>query len=90
MELSRKDQIRFAEEVLAIIGDEVIDITTLEHLKRIVSLLVSWVGHDNGIAINLSEYVGELVSIKKGRGDKSWKDEFRKTLLEELANPNYQ
>lgn len=84
MNLLRKDQIEFANAILGIIGDESVDVKTLEHLNTMTSLFVAWSGRDNGVAVALSEYVGELCAIKTGSDDTGWKDEFKSALLREL------
>ena len=84
MEIPRKDQIKFAKELIAI-AENTTDAKTLSHLKEMTSLLVSWVGKDNGVAVNLSEYIGELAAIANGQQDDGWKDEFKKILYSDLG-----
>lgn len=84
MEISREDQKHFAREILSI-SERDRSRETIDSLSKVVSLLVSWVGEDNGIAVNLSEYIGELKQIMDGGEDTGWKDEFKKTLEEELG-----
>ena len=83
MNISREDQKEFAREILSI-SERDTSPETIGTLNKIVSLLVSWVGEENGIAINLSEYMYELKQIVDGGEDTGWKDEFKKTLLEDL------
>jgi hypothetical protein len=83
MNISREDQKQFAREILSI-SERDTSPETIGTLNKIVSLLVSWVGEENGIAINLSEYMYELKQIVDGGEDTGWKDEFKKTLLEDL------
>jgi hypothetical protein len=83
MNISREDQKEFAREILSI-SERDPSPETIGTLNKIVSLLVSWVGEENGIAINLSEYMYELKQIVDGGEDTGWKDEFKKTLLEDL------
>lgn len=85
MEISREDQRQFAREILSISENDASP-KTINSLNGVVSLLVSWVGEENGIAVNLSEYIGELKQIVDGGEDTGWKDEFRKTLLEDLED----
>lgn len=85
MEISRKDQIEFAKAMLSIL-ETTRDIETIKRLQKLVSLLVSWVGEDNGVAILLSEYVGELSAIAYGEEDTGWRDEFKTMLDNELKN----
>ncbi|MFE4370421.1 hypothetical protein ACFRMN_19680 [Streptomyces sp. NPDC056835] len=88
MKLSRKEQIEFTKEILALIELSTKNPEQLQHLSKLASLLVSWAGSDNGVAVNLSEYVGELTAITSGSEDDGWKDEFKKTLYEEIDLPN--
>lgn len=84
MNISRNDQKQFAREILAISerGDSS---ATIESLRKLSSLLVSWVGEENSIAVNLSEYIGELCEITNGGEDTGWKDHNKQTLDEDLA-----
>jgi hypothetical protein len=85
MNISREDQKEFARQVFYI-SERDASPETLNTLSKLVSLLVSWVSdeEENGIAINLSEYIGELKEVVNGGEDTGWKDEFKKTLLEDL------
>lgn len=85
MIISREDQKQFAREILSI-SERDASPETLNSLSKVVSLLVSWVGNEeeNGIAINLSEYIGELKQVVGGGEDTGWKDEFKRTLKGEL------
>lgn len=86
MTLSRYDQIQFAREILALVGDdESIDIDALRHVENLTSLLLTWIGADNGVAVALNEYVGELTAVKQTSGDVGWKDDFKESLLRELG-----
>lgn len=51
MDISREDQKQFAREVLAI-SERDRSPETLTSLSKVVSLLVSWVGEENGLAVN--------------------------------------
>lgn len=83
MEIPREDQKQFAHEIIAI-SEHDSSPETLASLSKVVSLLVSWVGEENSIAVNLSEYIGELKQIAKGGDDTGWKDEFKSTLDKDL------
>ncbi len=84
MNISREDQKQFAQEILAITERDASP-ETVASLDKIVSLLVSWVGEENGIAINLSEYIYELKQVVDGGKDTGWKDHNRETLNQDLA-----
>jgi hypothetical protein len=83
MEILRKDQIEFAREILAI-AESTKEAEILSHLLELSGLLISWVGKENSVAVNLSEYLYELTEVMKGNEDTGWKDEFKKKLLEEI------
>jgi hypothetical protein len=84
MEISRKDQIEFANEILAL-ESSTTDPDQLTHLKKLASLLVSWTGiHGDDVAVNLSEYMYEVTVIARGEEDTGWKDEFKKKLYQEI------
>jgi hypothetical protein len=83
MEISREDQKQFAREILSI-SERDSSPETINSLSKIVSLLVSWVGEDKDIAIDLSEYIGELKQVVEGDEDTGWKDHNRKSLDEDL------
>jgi hypothetical protein len=83
MEISREDQKQFAREILSI-SERDSSPETINSLSKIVSLLVSWVGEDKDIAIDLSEYIGELKQVVEGGEDTGWKDHNRKSLDEDL------
>lgn len=83
MNISRNDQKQFARELLSISERDVSPETT-ESLHKLSSLLVSWVGEENSIAANLSEYIGELCGIANGGEDTGWKDEFKSILEKDL------
>lgn len=85
MNISREEQKQFAHEIITITERDTSP-ETLASLSKIVSLLVSWVGEENSIAVNLSEYIGELKQISDGSEDTGWKDEFKNTLDEDLAS----
>ncbi|WP_146097679.1 hypothetical protein [Nocardia nova] len=84
MEISREDQIKFAKDILILTEAAKDDPVQLDRLRGLVSLLVSWVGEDNGVAVNLSEYIGELTAVAQGKGDVEWRDEFKKNLDQEI------
>lgn len=84
MEISREDQKQFAQEIIGI-SERDASPETLASLSKVVSLLVSWVGEENEIAVNLSEYIGELKQIAGGGKDTGWKDAFKKTLDRDLT-----
>lgn len=84
MEIPREDQRQFAREIISI-SEQDTSPETLASLSKIVSLLVSWVGKENEIAVDLSEYIGELNDIVHGGEDTGWKDDFRKILDEDLS-----
>lgn len=84
MDISRDDQKQFAQEIINI-SERDTSPETLASLSKVVSLLVSWVGKENSIAVNLSEYVGELKQISEGGEDTGWKDEFKSTLDKDLS-----
>lgn len=88
MQLPRKEQARFAKEILAILDNEKVNPRTISHLKSLSTLLVSWSGRDNGIAIDLNEYIGELYALKKndGTGNVEWKDKYKKRVEEDIAD----
>lgn len=83
MEISREDQKQFAHEIIAI-SERNPSPETLASLSKVVSLLVSWVGEENSIAVNLSEYISELKQIAEGGEDTGWKDDFKNTLEKDL------
>lgn len=85
MNISREDQRQFAREILSI-SERDSSPETINSLSRVVSLLVSWVGEENGVAVNLSEYIGELKQVVNGGEDTGWKDEFKRTLEDDLEN----
>lgn len=85
MNISREDQKQFARELLAI-ADNTSDVEVLMHLKKLASLLVSWVGEENGVTVLLGECMYEIVSVARGGEDDGWKDEFRKMLDAELTS----
>ncbi|MBV7700678.1 hypothetical protein [Streptomyces sp. TRM70350] len=84
MNISSNDQIRFAKDIIAL-ADNTSDPKTLDHLKGLVSLFVSWVGAENDAAVLLSEFIGELATIAHGGQDTGWKDDFRRSLDALLA-----
>ncbi len=84
MEIPREDQKQFAKEVIKL-SERDASPEMLVSLSRIVSLLVSWVGEENEIAVDLSEYIGELTQIANGGEDTGWKDEFKRMLDEDLS-----
>lgn len=85
MNISREEQKQFAHEIIALSkGDSSPE--TLASLGKVVSLLVSWVGEENSIAVNLSEYIGELKQIADGGEDTGWKNEFKDILDKDLAS----
>jgi hypothetical protein len=84
MEISRKDQIEFAKHILDLLEDTNGDLKQMEHLYKLTSHLVSWVGDDNGIAINLNSYVYELLTVAQGSKNDGWLDEYKKRLYEEI------
>ena len=83
MDISREDQRQFAQEIIRI-SEHDTSPETLTSLNKVASLLVSWVGSENSIAINLSEYIGELKQIADGGEDTGWKSEFKDTLDKDL------
>ena len=85
MEISREDQKQFAYEIIAL-SEHSPSPETLVSLSKIVSLLVSWVGEENSIAVNLSEYIGELKQVVDGGEDTGWKDHNKMTLDKDLAS----
>lgn len=85
MNISREDQKQFAHEIISI-SERHTSPETIESLSRIVSLLVSWTGEENSIAVNLSEYLGELKQIADGGEDTGWKEEFKKILDRDLSS----
>lgn len=85
MEISREDQKRFAQEVISI-SERDSSPETLASLNKVVSLLVSWVGEENEIAVDLSEYIYEMRQVADGGEDTGWKDEFKKTLDKDLSS----
>lgn len=85
MDISREDQKLFAREIIAIAESDNSP-ETLNSLSRVVSLLVSWVGEENSIAVNLSEYVVELKQVANGNEDTGWKDEFKSILDKDLED----
>lgn len=85
MEISREDQKQFAREILSI-SERDTSPEIINSLNNVVSLLVSWVGEENSIAINLSEYMYELKQVVDGGEDTGWKDEFKKTLDADLED----
>lgn len=84
MGISREDQKQFAQEVVSLSERDATP-ETLASLSKVVSLLVSWAGEENSIAVNLSEYIGELKHIANGGEDTGWKDEFKNTLNRDLS-----
>jgi hypothetical protein len=84
MEISRKDQAAFAKEIITLVDIAGKSPEQVEHLNRLVSLLVSWVSEDNGVAVNLSEYIGELNDILHGERDTGWLAEFKKALDKDI------
>ena len=84
MDISRNDQKEFAKEILAI-AERDTSPETLVSLGKVVSLLASWVGEENSVAVNLSEYIGELKQIADGGDDTGWAEEFKKTLDADLS-----
>lgn len=85
MEISREDQKQFAREVISI-SERDSSPETLASLNKVVSLLVSWVGEENEIAVDLSEYIYEMRQVADGGEDTGWKDEFKKTLDKDLTS----
>ncbi len=85
MEISREDQKQFAKEIISI-SERDTSPETLASLNKIVSLLVSWVREENSIAVNLSEYIGELKQIADGQADTGWKDHNKETLDKDLSS----
>lgn len=85
MDISRDDQKQFAREIINI-SERDTSPETLASLGKIVSLLVSWVGENNSIAVNLSEYIGELKQVTESGEDTGWKDEFKDTLDKDLSS----
>ena len=85
MEISREDQKQFAREVISI-SERDSSPETLASLNKVVSLLVSWVGEENEIAVDLSEYIYEMRQVADGGEDTGWKDEFKKTLDKDLSS----
>lgn len=83
MEITRNDQKEFARQIISIIERDSSP-ETLLLLNKIVSLLVSWVSEENSIAVNLSEYVGELERKVNG-DDTGWSDEFKRILIDDLS-----
>jgi hypothetical protein len=88
MEISRKDQVTFAKEIIALADIADRSPEQIEHLSGLVSLLVSWVGEDNGVAVDLGEYIGELNRVLHGERDTGWLAEFKKTLDEDVKLTN--
>lgn len=89
MSISREDQKQFAREIVAITERDT-SAETLHSLGKVVSLLVSWVGEENSIAVNLSEYIGELKKLADGGKDTGWKDEFKDILYKDLRSWHFQ
>lgn len=85
MELSRKDQIEFAKEILALADDKTMNVEQLTHLKKLVSLLHQWTSGRSGVLGYLDEYMYELVAVALGGEDTGWKDEFKKSLYAEIG-----
>ncbi len=83
MEVSREDQKQFAREIISI-SEHDTSPRTLASLSKVVSLLVSWTGEENSIAVNLSEYIGELKHISEGAEDTGWKEQFKQILDKDL------
>ncbi|MEV8358488.1 hypothetical protein [Microbacterium sp. NPDC076895] len=84
MNISREEQKEFARAALSILDhDSSPDV--ISSLNKTVSLLVSWVGEENSIAVNLSEYIGELNHIAQDGKDSGWKDEFKRILEADLG-----
>lgn len=84
MNIPREDQKQFAHEIINI-SERDSSPETLASLSKVVSLLVSWVEEENSIAVNLSEYIGELKQIADGGEDTGWKDEFKAILDKDLS-----
>lgn len=84
MNISREEQKQFAHEVLSI-SEHDTSPETLTSLGKAVSLLVSWVGEENSIAVNLSEYIGELKQVVESGEDTGWKDELKSILDKDLT-----
>lgn len=84
MNISREEQKQFAHEIINI-SERDTSSETLASLNKVVSLLVSWVGEENSIAVNLSEYIGELKQVVDGGEDTGWKDEFKTILDKDLS-----
>ncbi len=83
MEIQRNDRKEFARQIINI-AERDPSPETLSSLNNVTSLLVSWAGKENSVAVNLSEYVGELE--RKIRGDDTgWSDEFKKILTDDLS-----
>ena len=83
MEIQRNDRKEFARQIINI-AERDPSPETLSSLNKVTSLLVSWAGKENSVAVNLSEFVGELE--RKIRGDDTgWSDEFKKILTDDLS-----
>lgn len=85
MNISREEQKQFAQEIINI-SERDASLETIASLGKLVSLLVSWVGEENSIAVNLSEYIGELKQVVDGGEDTGWKDHNKMTLDKDLAS----
>lgn len=83
MKISREDQKQFARAIISI-SERDTSPENLASVYKVVSLLVSWVGVENSIAINLCEYIYELKQIADGGEDTGWKDHNKETLDKEL------
>lgn len=84
MDISRSDQKEFAKEII-VLAEGSSSPETIESLRRVVTLLVSWAGEENSIAVNLSEYINELKNLAQG-DDSGWAEEFKRILSEDLSN----
>lgn len=85
MEISRKDQIEFALEILHLVEKNEKDSEQLDHLLKLVSLLVSWSGQHSDVAVGLNEYVYEAAAVARGEEDTGWKEEFKKNLYRDIG-----
>lgn len=81
--MSEADLKKFTREVLPL-AESIDNPEMLGHLRNIVALVMGWSGGADP-TIDLDEYVGERLSVVKGKEDDGWAAEFKKTVEEAIS-----